>query len=72
MNLASVSKTILGLVLGVFLPLGIDCQSVLALDEAVPTTAGNRPPVNFLAQALLDIASEEVEVRTAAAAVLIE
>ena len=39
MTLASVSKAILGLVLGAFLPFGIDCQSVLAIDETVPTVA---------------------------------
>ncbi|MBH0179205.1 MAG: hypothetical protein HP491_15420, partial [Nitrospira sp.] len=72
MNLAGVPKAILGLVLGAVLPLGIDYQSVFAFDEAVPTTTGSQPSVHSLDQALVDITSEEVGVRNAAAALLIE
>src|SRR5512147_1144872 len=72
MNLAGISKTILGLVLCVFLPLGFDRQSASAIDEAVPTATESRSSVNSLEQALLDINSEDVAVRNAAAAVLTE
>jgi urea transport system permease protein len=72
MNLASILKAILALILGVFLPLGFDRQSALAVDEAVPAVTGSRSPVNPTEQALIDINSEEASVRDAAADVLIE
>ena len=71
MSLASIPKAILALVLSVFLPLGFDRQSALAVDEAVPATTGIRSSVNPIDQALLDINSDDAAVREAAANVLI-
>ena len=72
MNLAGIQKAILALVLCVFLPLGFDRQSALAVDEAVQVATVSLSPASPIDQALIEIQSDEAAVRTAAAAVLIE
>lgn len=72
MNLAGIPKPLLALVLCVFLPLGFDRQSAVAVDDAVPTATVNPSPANSIDQALLDIKSEDAAVRSQAVLLLIE
>jgi urea transport system permease protein len=71
-SLARIPKQVLALVLWAFLPIGLDVQSALAVDETGQTTSVTPPPANPIEQALIDLKSDDVAVRNKAAEVLIE
>lgn len=62
----------LALVLWAVLPIALDGQAAWASDETGQTTSVTAPPADSIEQALLDLQSDEVAVRTKAAEVLIE